>query len=42
MQKYKWKLEMYEANGYYIKECIDYNRDKRAYIDKDLSYYIFL
>ncbi len=38
----KWKLDIYEADGYYIKGCIDNNRDKHVYSDKDLSYYSFL
>ena len=29
----KWKLDIYEADGYYIKECIDNNRDKHVCID---------
>jgi hypothetical protein len=29
----KWKLDIYAADGYYIKECIDNNRDKHVYID---------
>ena len=38
----KWKLYIYEADGYYIKDCIDSNRDKHVYIDQDLCYYNFL
>ena len=38
----KWKLDMYEADGYYIKECYYNNKDKHVYIDEDLCYYIFL
>jgi len=30
----KWRLDAYEADGYYIKDCIDSNRDKYVYIDK--------
>jgi hypothetical protein len=37
-----WKLDIYEADGYYIKDCIDSNRDKHVYIDEDLCYYNFL
>ena len=33
---------MYEADGYYIKEFYDNNKDKHVYIDEDLCYYIFL
>ena len=33
-----WKLHTYEADGHYIKECIDDNIDKRVYIDEDLCY----
>jgi hypothetical protein len=38
----KLKLDVYEADGYYIKECYDNNRDKHVYMDKDLCYYHFL
>jgi hypothetical protein len=37
-----WKLDIYEADGYYIKECYDNNKDKHVYIDADLCYYNFL
>ena len=37
-----WKLDIYEADGYYIKECYDNNKDKHVYIDADLCYYHFL
>ena len=29
----KLKLDVYEADGYYIKECYDNNKDKHVYID---------
>jgi|LakMenEpi03Aug12_release.lakeMendotaPanAssembly.Ray.scaffolds.fasta_scaffold3063442_2 hypothetical protein len=32
----KWKLDIYEADGYYIKESYDSNKDKHVYIDQDL------
>jgi hypothetical protein len=38
----KWKLYTYEADGYYIKECYDNNKDKYVYTDEDLCYFIFL
>ena len=38
----KWKLDIYEADGHYIKECYDNNKDKTGYIDRDLCYYNFL
>ena len=37
-----WKLDIYEADGYYIKDCYDNNKDKHVYIDADLCYYNFL
>jgi hypothetical protein len=37
----KWKLDVYEADGYHIKECYDNNEDKHLYIDQDLYYYNF-
>ena len=38
----KLMLDVYEADGYYIKECYDNNKDKHVYIDQDLCYYNFL
>ena len=38
----KGLLDVYEADGYYIKDCIDSNRDKHVYIDQDLWHYNFL
>jgi len=35
----KWKLDTYEADGYYIKECYDNNGDKHVYMDENLCYY---
>ena len=29
----KLMLDVYEADGYYIKECYDNNKDKHVYID---------
>jgi hypothetical protein len=29
------KLDTYEADGYYIKQCYDNNRGKHVYIDED-------
>jgi hypothetical protein len=45
-KKIQWKLDVYEADGYYIKECYDNNsyddnNDKHVYIDQDLCYYNF-
>jgi hypothetical protein len=37
----KWKFDIYEAAGYYIKECCDNNKDKHVYIDEDLCCYKF-
>jgi hypothetical protein len=34
-KKIKWKLDIYEADGCDIKECIDNNRNKHVYIDED-------
>jgi hypothetical protein len=38
----KWKLDAYEADGYYIKEYYDNNKGKLVYIDQDLCNYNFL
>ena len=31
----KWKLDVYEADDYYIKECYDNDKHKHIYIDQD-------
>ena len=35
----KWKLDIYEADDYYITESIDNNRYNHVHIDEDLCYY---
>lgn len=35
----KWKLHLYDADGYYIKECYDKNENIHIYLDNDLCYY---
>lgn len=35
----RWILYEYTADGYYIKECYDKNKDTHIYIDNDLCYY---
>ncbi len=35
----KWILDKYEADGYYITECYNKNKDKHIYVDNDLCYY---
>jgi hypothetical protein len=35
-------LDMYEADGYYIKECYDNYRDKHIHIDEDLCFCFFV
>jgi len=35
----RWIIYKYEADGYYIKECYDKNKDIHIYIDNDLCYY---
>lgn len=37
-----WIINKYEADGYYMKECYDINRDNHVYIDNDLCYYNYL
>jgi hypothetical protein len=34
-----WILDKYNADGYYIKECYEKNRQSHIYVDKELSYY---
>jgi len=35
----KWILNRYDADGYYIKECYDKNKNIHIYVDNDLCYY---
>jgi SAM-dependent methyltransferase len=35
----KWLLDKYEADGYYITECYEKNKDKHIYVNNDLCYY---
>jgi hypothetical protein len=35
----KWITDKYEADGYYIEECYNNNRNAHIYIDNDLCYY---
>ena len=38
----KWKIDVYAADGYYIKARNHDHKDKHVYIDEDLCYYNFL
>ena len=38
----KWKWDIYEADGYYIKECYDDYKNKHVYKEQDLCYCNFL
>ena len=35
----KWVLDKYEADGYYIKECYDKNKNTHIYVDNNLCHY---
>ena len=35
----KWILDKYEADGFYIVECYNKNKDKHIFVDNDLCYY---
>lgn len=35
----KWIADKYEADGYFIKECYEKNRDSHIFVDNDLCYY---
>ena len=35
----KWKLNYYDADGYYIHECYYKNKNTHIYVDNDLCYY---
>jgi hypothetical protein len=34
-----WILNKYNADGYYIKECYEKNKESHIYVDNELSYY---
>jgi hypothetical protein len=34
-----WILDKYDADGYYIVECYNKNKNKHVFIDNDLCYY---
>jgi len=34
-----WNVDIYNADGYYIKECYEKNSDKHIFIDNDLCFY---
>ena len=38
----KWKKDKYNADGYYIIECFQNNKEHWIYIDELLSYYNYL
>ena len=35
----KWILDKYDADGYYIVECYNKNKNIHIFIDNDLCYY---
>lgn len=35
----KWILDKYNADGYYITECYNNNKNKHIFVDNDLCYY---
>ena len=35
----RWKVDKYNADGFYITECYENNKDKWVYVNKTLSYY---
>lgn len=35
----QWISDKYDADGYYIKECYDKNKNLHIYVDNDLCYY---
>lgn len=35
----KWILDKYDADGYYIAECYNINKDIHIFVDNDLCYY---
>lgn len=37
-----WKKELYDADGYYIIECYEKNKNLHIFVDNDLCYYNYL
>jgi predicted O-methyltransferase YrrM len=35
----QWIIDKYEADGYYIKDCYDNNKDSHIFVDNELCYY---
>jgi len=35
----RWEIDKYNADGYYIKECYEKNKDNWIYVNKIMSYY---
>jgi hypothetical protein len=35
----RWITDKYDADGYYIVNCYNKNKDKHIYVDNDLCYY---
>jgi hypothetical protein len=38
-QNIKWILDRYDADGYYIQECYNNNKNTHIFVDNDLCYY---
>ena len=38
-QNVKWILDKYDADGYYISECYQNNKNIHIFVDNDLCYY---
>ena len=39
VKEISWKLDKYDADGYYFEECYLKNKENWIYIDKNLCYY---
>jgi len=35
----RWVLNKYDADGIYIEECVNKNKNKHVYVNNDLCYY---
>jgi predicted O-methyltransferase YrrM len=35
----RWIVDKYEADGYYIKDCYDNNKNNHVFVDNDICYY---
>jgi hypothetical protein len=39
IKEFTWILDKYDADGYYIIECYNKNKDNYVYVDTNACYY---